>query len=268
MRGATRRASSTGCENVMPSIALENVCVDLPIYNSRGRSLKSTILAQTVGGGVTDDRDRNVVVIRALDHVSLHVEHGARVALIGANGAGKTTLLRVMARIYPPTHGIADVVGRIACLTELNVGMDPEATGYENIRMRGVLLGLTQKGIARLVPDVAEFTELGEYLKLPIRCYSQGMMLRLAFGIATAIQPEIILLDEIIGVGDQAFAEKARRRLKGLIEAASILVLASHDPNIIAQNCSSAIWLSHGRVVDHGPTAEILDRYAKGVKPA
>ena len=146
----------------MPSIALKDVSVDLPIYNSRGRSLKS-VLAQTVGGGVADDRDRSVVVIRALDHVSLHLEHGARVALIGANGSGKTTLLRVMAKIYPPTHGVADIVGRIACLTDLNVGMDLEATGYENIRMRGVLLGLTQREIAKLVPDVAEFTELGEY---------------------------------------------------------------------------------------------------------
>jgi ABC-2 type transport system ATP-binding protein/lipopolysaccharide transport system ATP-binding protein len=111
-----------------------------------------------------------------------------------------------MAKIYPPTHGMADIVGRIACLTDLNVGMDPEATGYENIRMRGVLLGLTQREIAKLVPDVVEFTELGEYLKLPIRCYSQGMMLRLAFGISTAMRPEIILLDEIIGVGDRSFA--------------------------------------------------------------
>ena len=252
----------------MPSIAINDVCVDLPIYNSRGRSLKSAILAQTVGGGVADDRDRSVVVIRALDHVTLRLEHGARVALIGANGAGKTTLLRVMAKIYPPSYGVADIVGRIACLTDLNVGMDAEATGYENIRMRGVLLGLTQREITRLTADVVEFTELGEYLKLPIRCYSQGMMLRLAFGISTAIQPEIILLDEIIGVGDQAFAVRARRRLQELIASASILVLASHDPNIIAQNCSSAIWMSHGRVVSQGPAAQILDRYTKGLQPA
>jgi ABC-2 type transport system ATP-binding protein/lipopolysaccharide transport system ATP-binding protein len=247
---------------------MNDVCVDLPIYNSRGRSLKTALLAQTVGGGVADDRDQSVVVIRALDHVTLHLEHGARVALIGSNGAGKTTLLRVMGKIYPPTGGVAEVAGRIGCLTDLNVGMDAEATGYENIRMRGVLLGLTQREIANLVPDVAEFTELGDYLKLPIRCYSQGMMLRLAFGISTAIKPEIILLDEIIGAGDQAFAAKARKRLQSLIDAASILVLASHNPNIIAENCSSAIWLSHGRVVDHGPAAEVLDRYAKGAQAA
>ena len=146
----------------------------------------------------------------------MHLEHGARVALIGSNGAGKTTLLRVMGKIYPPTAGVAEVAGRIGCLTDLNVGMDAEATGYENIRMSGVLLGLTQREIANLVPDVAEFTELGDYLKLPIRCYSQGMMLRLAFGISTAIKPEIILLDEIIGAGDQAFAAKARQAIAEL----------------------------------------------------
>jgi ABC-type polysaccharide/polyol phosphate transport system ATPase subunit len=127
---------------------------------------------------------------------------------------------------------------------------------------------LSNREIAKLVPDVAEFTELGDYLKLPIRCYSQGMMLRLAFAISTAIQPEIILLDEVIGAGDQAFAAKARRRLQDLIASASILVLASHNPNIIAENCSSAIWLSHGRVVDQGPSAQVLDRYTKGLVPA
>lgn len=252
----------------MPSISLENVCVDLPIYNARGRSLKSAILAQTIGGRVADDRDQSVVVIRALNHVTLHLEHGARVGLIGANGAGKTTLLRVMAKIYPPTRGVVDVVGRIACLTDLNVGMDSEATGYENIRMRGILLGLTGQEVAKLVPDVAEFTELGEYLKLPVRCYSQGMMLRLAFGISTAIQPDIILLDEIIGVGDQAFTERARQRLSALIESASILVLASHDEHIITEFCTSVVWMSHGRVIDHGPPAEILKRYARGLHPA
>jgi ABC-type polysaccharide/polyol phosphate transport system ATPase subunit len=251
----------------MPSITLKDICVDLPIYNAKGRSLKSTILAQTVGGGVADDRDRSVVVIRALNNVTLHLRHGSRVALIGPNGAGKTTLLRVMAQIYPPTRGIVDVSGRIASLTDLNVGMDSEATGYENIRMRGVLLGLAAPEIAKLIPDVAEFTELGEYLRLPIRCYSSGMMLRLAFGISTAIRPEIILLDEIIGVGDQAFVQRARHRLKGLIDAASILVMASHDRNTITQLCSSAIWLSQGRVIDQGSPAEILDRYGKGVVP-
>ncbi len=252
----------------MSFIRLRDVCVDLPIYNSRGRSLKSAILARTVGGRIADDPDQSVVVIRALNHLTLELEHGARVGLVGPNGAGKTTLLRVMAKIYPPTSGVADVAGRVTSLTNLNVGLDAEATGYENIRMRGVLLGLAHQEIASLTEDVAEFTELGEYLKLPIRCYSQGMMLRLAFGLSTAVRPEIILLDEIIGVGDRAFAEKSRQRLRGLMDAASILVVASHDTNIISQICTSAIWMSQGRVVEHGPSSEILERYAKNVQAA
>ena len=252
----------------MPSIKLSDVCVDLPIYNSKGRSLKSTILAQTVGGRVAEGLDKSIVVIRALNHVTLDLEHGARVALVGANGAGKTTLLRVMAKIYPPTSGGVEVDGRVTCLTDLNVGMDTEATGFENIRMRGVLLGLTTKEIAKLLPEVAEFTELGEYLKLPIRCYSQGMMLRLAFGISTSIQPEIMLLDEIIGVGDEAFAKKTRARLQNVVDAASILVLATHDPITITQLCPSAIWLAQGRVMGYGPTVEILERYTASLRNA
>ena len=172
-----------------------------------------------------------------------------------------------MAKIYPPTHGVAEVTGKISSLTDINVGMDGEATGYENVRMRGILLGLTQQQISRLMEDVTEFTELGDYLKLPVRCYSQGMMLRLAFGISTAIQPEIILLDEIIGVGDQAFAARARARLQVLIDAASILVLATHDTGIITQLCSSAIWLSHGRVVDIGPRRKFLNATRKALRP-
>lgn len=252
----------------MPSVILKDVCVDLPIYNSRGRSFKSTILAHTVGGRLADDRDRSLLIIRALNHVNLELKHGDRVAIIGANGAGKTTLLRVMGRIYPPSSGTLESVGRIACLTDLNVGMDVEATGYENIKMRGVLLGLTGQEIAALVPDVAEFTELGEYLKLPIRCYSQGMMLRLAFGISTAIQPDIILLDEIISVGDQAFAESARQRLNSLIEAASILVLATHDLQIVRELCLSVVWMSQGRVIEYGPSDKVLERYAKSPQAA
>ena len=250
----------------MPEIKLQNVTVDLPLYNSKGRSVKSRILAQAVGGRAVNRRDQSVVVIRALHDVTAHVEHGSRVAIVGANGAGKTTLLRVMAKIYLPTRGAVYVDGRVACLTDLNVGMDSEATGFENIRMRGRLLGLTNKQIAALVPDVAEFSELGEYLKLPSRCYSHGMMLRLAFGISTGIRPDIILLDEIIGVGDQAFAEKARDRIRSMIERASILMLASHNVQIIRAFCSSAIWLAQGRLVTWGPIDEILESYSASLR--
>jgi ABC-type polysaccharide/polyol phosphate transport system ATPase subunit len=246
----------------MPSIHLERVFVDLPIYNSRGRSLKSRLLAQAVGGGTADDRDRSVVVIRALNDVTLSLEHGTRVALVGHNGAGKTTLLRVFGGIYPPTAGSVNIAGSVACLTDLNLGMDSEATGYENIMMRGTLLGLTKSDMTVLIPQIEEFTGLGDYLNLPIRTYSQGMLLRLSFGISTAVQPDIILLDEIIGAADQGFVEKARTRLNMFIEQASILVLASHDPHLVRGLCTSAIWLEHGRVRDQGPPEDILARYA------
>jgi homopolymeric O-antigen transport system ATP-binding protein len=263
-----RHASSIGCDVKMPSIKLHEVGVDLPIYNSKGRSLKSSILSRTVGGKMIEDRDRNVTVIRALDHVTLSLDHGSRVAVIGSNGAGKTTLLRVMAGIYPPTNGKVEIDGRAVCLTDLNFGMDTEATGYENIHIRATLLGLGYKQIAKITPDVAEFTELGEYLKLPIRCYSQGMMLRLAFAISTAIQPEIILLDEIIGAGDAGFAKKARERLDTLISDASIVVLASHDPTIVTRLCTSAVWLAQGSVVDQGPPLEMIERYSASLNAA
>ena len=245
----------------MPTIALENVYVDLPIYNSRGRSLKSRILSQTVGGRVADDRDRSVVVIRALNDITINLEHGSRVGLIGHNGAGKTTLLRVIAGIYPPTAGQIRIQGRIASLTDIAVGMDLEGTGYENIIIRAVLMGLTRAEATRLIPQVEEFTGLGDYLALPARTYSQGMLLRLAFGISTSIQPDIILLDEVIGVGDRSFAKKARERLDQLIEQASILVMASHAPDVITAMCDTAIWLDHGRIMASGPSGEMLEGY-------
>ena len=251
----------------MPSISLREVSVDLPIYNSKGRSLKSSIVSRAVGGKMIDDRDRNITVIRALDQVTLKLDHGSRVAGIGSNGAGKTTLLRVMAGIYPPSSGKVDVDGRAICLTDLSFGMDTEATGLENIRIRGTLFGLGHKEIDKIIPNVAEFTELGEYLKLPIRCYSQGMMLRLGFAISTAIQPDLILLDEIIGAGDAAFAKKAQERLNTMIDRASILVLASHDPTIVARLCTSAIWLAQGSVVEQGAPAEIIERYSASLNP-
>jgi ABC-type polysaccharide/polyol phosphate transport system ATPase subunit len=247
----------------MPAITLDHVFVDLPIYNSRGRSLKSRILSQTVGGRVADDRDRSVVVIRALNDVCVSLEHGSRVALIGHNGAGKSTLLRVIAGIYPPTSGRVVTQGNIACLTDISVGMDLEGTGYENIIIRGVLMGLSKSEAAALIPQVEEFTGLGEYLGLPTRTYSQGMLLRLAFGISTAFQPDIILLDEIIGVGDQSFADRARLRLDKLIQNASILVIASHMPEIVTSMCTTAVWLDHGRVMGCGPPTEMLQRYVE-----
>jgi ABC-2 type transport system ATP-binding protein/lipopolysaccharide transport system ATP-binding protein len=166
-----------------------------------------------------------------------------------------------MSRIYPPTSGTAQIVGTVSSMTDLSIGMNPEATGYENIVMRGVMLGLTHKQATTLIPDVEEFTELGEYLDLPIRTYSAGMMLRLSFAVSTAVKPDIIILDEMVSVGDAAFVEKARARITGLIEKASILVLATHDDALLRQFCPVAVWMNSGRIVAIGGTDSVLAQY-------
>lgn len=245
----------------MALIDVQNVSVSLPIYNSRGRALKHEILRRTVGGNIEHPKDQRITVVQALKDVTLRMNDGDRVGLIGRNGAGKTTLLRVMSRIYPPTSGQIQVVGTISSMTDLSIGMNPEASGYENIIMRGVMLGLTKKQAAALIPDVEEFTELGEYLNLPIRTYSAGMMLRLSFAVSTAIQPDIMIFDEMINAGDAAFMDKARIRIATLINQASILVLATHDDATLRQFCPVVVWMDSGRIAAVGDTDSVLAQY-------
>ena len=245
----------------MATIDLQNVSVSLPIYNSRGRALKHEVLRRTVGSNLDHPKDQRATVVQALNEVTLCLKDGDRVGLIGRNGAGKTTMLRVMSRIYQPTSGIAKIVGTISSMTDLSIGMSPEATGYENIIMRGIMLGLTRKQAAALIPDVEEFTELGEYLELPIRTYSAGMMLRLSFAVSTAIKPEIIILDEMISVGDAAFMEKASARIASLLETASIMVLATHDDALLRRLCLTAVWMNYGRITAMGNVNSVIDRY-------
>src|SRR5690349_11226608 len=250
----------------MALIDVQNISVSLPIYNARGRALKTELFHRTVGGNIEHPKDRRITVIQALNDVTMRINDGDRVGLIGRNGAGKTTLLRVMSRVYPPTSGTVRILGSISSMTDLSVGMNPEATGYENIIMRGVMLGLTRKQAAALVPDVEEFTELGEYLELPIRTYSSGMMLRLAFAVSTAVKPDIIILDEMIGAGDAAFVEKARARIADLIKHASILVLATHDDATLKQFCTIAVWMNAGKVAAIGEIDSVLSEYHSEVE--
>lgn len=249
----------------MAHVSLANASVELAVYNSRGRALKSEILRRTVGGGLQDDRDRSVQVVRALSDVSFEARDGDRIGLVGGNGAGKTTLLRVLSRVYPPTSGDARIAGRISSLIDLSMGMDSDATGYENIEMRGIMLGLNRKQAQAIIPDIEEFSELGDFLTLPIRTYSSGMMLRLAFAVSTAVHPDILILDEIIGVGDAAFAEKAERRLHSMIEKASILFLASHDNATIQRFCNRTLWMKGGRLVMDGKPDDVLAAYGADI---
>jgi ABC-2 type transport system ATP-binding protein/lipopolysaccharide transport system ATP-binding protein len=245
----------------MALMDLQSVSISLPIFNSRSRGLKYEILRRTVGSNLRHPKKQNITIVQALSDVTLRIKEGDRVGVVGRNGAGKTTLLRVLSRIYPPTAGKIQVVGTVSSMTDLSVGMSPEATGYENIIMRCIMLGLTYKQATALIPDVEEFTELGEYLELPIRTYSAGMMLRLSFAISTAVRPDIIILDEMISVGDAAFVTKARARITNLIQNASILVLATHDDNLLQEFCQTAIWMDYGRVVSMGDTDAVLAHY-------
>lgn len=252
----------------MAHIALDKASVELAVYNSRGRALKSEILRRTVGGGLQNSRDKSVQVVKALSEVSFAARDGDRIGIVGGNGAGKTTLLRVLSRVYPPTSGRATIDGRISSLIDLSMGMDSDATGYENIEMRGIMLGLNQRQAQEIVPDVEDFSQLGEFLALPIRTYSSGMMLRLAFAVSTAVHPDILILDEVIGVGDAAFAERAEQRLQSMIQKASIMFLASHDNGSIRRFCNRTLWMKGGSLMMDGSPDEVLAAYAAdGVPP-
>ncbi|HZB19488.1 MAG TPA: ABC transporter ATP-binding protein [Blastococcus sp.] len=242
----------------MVSIATENACVDFPIFDAKSRSLKKTVLGM-VGGNIASGG--KVPIIEALRDITVNLEHGARVGLVGHNGAGKSTLLRLLAGIYEPTRGTARVVGRVAPVFDLGVGMDPEISGYENIIIRGLFLGMTRKQMEERVDDIADFTELGDFLAMPLRAYSTGMRVRLALGVVTSIDPEILLLDEGIGAVDAAFLDKARQRLSDLVDRAGLLVFASHSDEFLMQLCDSAIYMEHGRIKQQGELREVLRAY-------
>jgi ABC-2 type transport system ATP-binding protein len=236
----------------------KDACVDFPIFDAKSRSLKKTVMG-LVGGNITTES--KVPVIEALSHIDLTLEHGARIGLVGHNGAGKSTLLRLLAGIYEPTRGFAEVRGRVAPVFDLGVGMDPEISGLENIIVRGLFLGMTRKEMEQRIDDIAEFTELGDFLRMPLRTYSTGMRIRLALGVVTSIDPEILILDEGIGAVDAAFLEKSKKRLADLVDRAGLLVFASHSDEFLRELCDTAIWMEHGRIRQQGPLEEVLAAY-------
>jgi ABC-2 type transport system ATP-binding protein len=242
----------------MVSIDIRDAYVDFPIFDAKSRSLKKAVLG-TAGGRVgTDSR---VPIIEALHGISVSVRQGDRVGLVGHNGAGKSTLLRLMSGIYEPTRGHAAIVGKVAPVFDLGVGMDPEISGYENIMVRGLFLGMTRKQMQARVDDIADFTELGDYLSMPLRTYSTGMRVRLALGVVTSIDPEILLLDEGIGAVDAEFLAKARDRLNSLVARSGLLVFASHSDEFLVDLCDTAIWMDHGHIRQQGPIRDVLRAY-------
>lgn len=197
----------------------------------------------------------------ALAGVQLTIEEGQRVGLVGHNGAGKSTLLRLIAGIYAPTAGERLVDGKVSSMLDIGVGIEPYANGWENIRYRGFLQRLSPADLERKTPEIAEFSELGEFLDMPVRYYSSGMMVRLAFSIATAIEPEILVVDEILSAGDLSFQEKARNRMLKLMDHARILVIASHDLSVLKSLCDTVVWLEHGRIREVGEAKGVVERY-------
>lgn len=192
---------------------------------------------------------RDVITVRAIDQLNLEVNDGDRIGLVGHNGSGKTTLLRVLAGIYKPVAGRIRIEGKVGTLLDPAAGMDSEATGMENIFLRGYVLGLTKRQIESHIDDIADFTDLGDFLQLPTRTYSAGMAARLAFGISTAMHNDIMLIDEGIGAGDTAFQEKARKRIEDLFDRTSIVLIASHAEDLIARFCNRRIQMEQGRAV-------------------
>ena len=233
----------------MAKITLENVSVSFPVYTVSSRSLKNSIFYAATGGRFSTHHHTHVTV-DALKEVSFHLKEGDRIGLVGHNGAGKSTILRVLAGIYSPTRGKVEIEGVVAPLFDAGLGFNAEATGYENIMLRGLLLGLTKEEIKDKSKEIAEFSELGDYLHLPVRTFSSGMQTRLAFATSTAIEPDILLLDEIIGAGDADFMKKAEKRLESLIFQSEILVLASHSEHIMQRFCSKIFKMHQGEIQD------------------
>ena len=251
------------------AIKLQDVKLEIPAkrrlpHRARRETNGAGAISTQIGGRLSYGRG-SAATVTILEGVSINISKGQRVGLVGANGAGKSTLLRVMAGIYYPTRGTAETRGTISTLFPELLGVRPDATGLENIMLTGILLGLTRKEISRRIPEIIEFTELGDYIYMPIRTYSSGMRTRLVLSIATCINPDILLVDEVIGVGDKSFRLKAKDRLNQMMTSANTLVVVSQSPEIIREFCTEAIWLDRGEVRAAGGVDEVLRKYAEEI---
>lgn len=243
----------------MSEIIADNINLQFPILGLSSRSLKNRLMGAATGGFISSTH--GVTVVNALHEVSFRFNEGDRVGLIGHNGAGKSSLLKVLANIYRPTSGNLKVAGRVVSTLNLSIGMEPEATGIENLILRGLFLGMRKKEIDAKLDEICAFTELGSYLDMPTRVYSSGMLTRLAFATVTAMDADILLMDEVIGTGDASFLEKAERRLKDFMSRSKILVLASHSGDVIRNFCNKALLLEHGQVRAFGDVDDVYNLY-------
>jgi ABC-type polysaccharide/polyol phosphate transport system ATPase subunit len=245
----------------MSRLLLDTVGIDFPIFGVN-QILRLSLLRGLTGGRILPkSMQQTSIMVKALDEISLDLKSGNRVGLIGHNGAGKSTLLRVMAGVYYPTIGQVRIEGKLTPLLNLTPGIEVEDSGYENIITVGMLLGMSREEIDAKAPEIIDFSELGDYIHLPIRTYSSGMQARLAFSISTSLEPGILLLDEGIATADARFAEKANYRVKELIEKTEILVIASHSEALIESMCDKAALLHHGRLLEFGPVEAVVKSY-------
>ena len=246
----------------MARIVVDHIHVRYPILQDQYRSMRRAIM-RTLSGGKLYKKDTHMEVVHALHGVSFTLENGDRLGLIGRNGAGKSTLLKTLGGFILPESGDLNVTGNITSLFSVAGGMDDERTGYDNIFLTGRLLGISRAEMTKHLPDIEEFSELGEFLSVPVRAYSDGMKIRLGFAVCTCLTPDILLLDEAIGAGDAHFVEKASKRAQKLYDRSSIMVIASHAPEIITSLCNKVMWLDHGRVMMIGPVNEVMSAYMK-----
>lgn len=247
---------------ILVEIVLNHVTVRFPVLHTGHRSLKKALVASATGGAILRD-SRKAPVVEALKDISAAFSPGDRIGLVGPNGAGKSTLLRTIAGIYEPDAGSVHVTGKVMPLLDLSLGFDSDLTGRENIRLRGMFLGIKPSHFEALIPDIETFTELGEYLDLPVRTYSSGMQMRLSLGVATAIEPDILLMDEWVMAGDASFVKKAQARLAGFVARARIMVLASHSESIIREWCNKALLIRGGHLEAIGSVEEIFEQYGR-----
>ncbi len=244
----------------MARIELNDVSLTFAIRQQRKVTLKEYLTR----GLFLPSRNPKIAV-RALANVTLDAKDGDRVGVVGHNGAGKSTLLKLLAGVYPPTKGTRRVTGRICSLFDIALGFEHDASGWENIRYRAYLLGETPSTLKRKINEIAAFSELGDFLNIPVRYYSSGMLVRLAFSISTAIEPEVLLIDEVLGAGDMAFQIKARDRMKEMMASARLMVLVTHEIPTLQQICNRAIWLQHGKMMMSGKPDEVVAAYQRSM---
>jgi len=247
----------------MTKIILKNASVDYEIHNTKTQSLKSKIVKSFTGGIIRYNAHDSSIKVSALSDISLSIIKGDKIGIIGNNGAGKTTILRVLSGIYEPTNGFVEITGNVLPLIDINLGLDSDATGIQNIKLRSVMMGIDENDFEDYLTEVVKFADIGEFIYLPMRTYSSGMQLRLSFAASTVISPDILIMDEWISTGDENFSKKANIKLKEIIDKTNILILASHNLKLIEELCNKVLWLEKGKVKMFDKTEKVLKVYAK-----